>query len=122
MDLNSPISTEEIFKPGFFMGNYLNLSRPITCKECNKSFSNLQLHLYNSAVCKKNYSTEQLNTLKKFSSQKKLLRGASRQMQYSENHKEKIAVKKAAYYLKNQNKKFETGIGKAWITAVANMY
>ena len=53
------------------MGNYLNLSRPITCKECNKSFSNIQLHLYNSAVCKKNYSTEQLNTLKKFSNEKK---------------------------------------------------
>ena len=118
MDSSSPLSTEEIFKPGFFMGNSLNSSRPITCKECNKSFSNIQLHLYNSAVCKKNYSTEQLNTLKKFSHAKKLLRGASRQRTYSENHKEKISAKKAAYYLKNQNKKFETGIGQAWIQSL----
>ena len=94
MDTSSPLSTEEIFKPGFFMGNSLNSSRPITCKECNKSFFNIQLHLYNSAVCKKNYSTEQLNTLKKFSHAKKLLRGASRQGHTLKTIKKKFQPRK----------------------------
>ena len=108
------LSPEEIFKPGFHFTT-LNINHPITCKACSKPFSNIHLHLYNSQICKGSYSVEQLDTLETLAERKKSFKAADRQRTYAENHREKVSSANAAQYLKNQGKRFETGVGQAKI-------
>ena len=54
----------------------------------------------------------------KLSDTRKTYRDSRRQQRYDESHKEEISARKAARYLNNQNKKYETGIGAAQIQAL----
>ena len=116
-DSSVPLIANAIFEPNFRI-TALNISQRITCHVCKKPFSNIQQHLYNSQVCKEEYSIEQMDRLLKLADAKKKMRASMRQQDYCENHKEEISAKRAKTYIKNKSKKYETGIGLRQIEAL----
>ena len=74
-DSSVPLIANAILEPNFRI-TALNISQRITCHVCKKPFSNIQQHLYNSQVCKEEYSIEQMDRLLKLADAKKKMRAS----------------------------------------------